>query len=154
MLALGRSPSAANTSAEAQDPVPERGNAADSATDAPEPRLSDERPAPPVGQPARAPSHTQTKPQSRNESQSQTQPSHPVESGTHVAQPAANPREQSQGEVQTISYVVVRGDSLTKLSKQYGCTVTELAKLNKIKPNSGLWIGQKLKIPAAADATR
>ena len=54
----------------------------------------------------------------------------------------------------TIVYVVVKGDSLTKLAAANCCTVTELAKLNKIKPSSGLRIGQKLKIPAPAEATR
>lgn len=56
--------------------------------------------------------------------------------------------------VNTIVYVVVKGDSLTKLAAANCCTVTELAKLNKIKPSSGLRIGQKLKIPAPAEATR
>ena len=54
----------------------------------------------------------------------------------------------------TIVYVVAKGDSLTKLAAANCCTVTELAKLNRIKPSSGLRIGQKLKIPAPAEATR
>ena len=68
----------------------------------------------------------------------------PVESSVAPARPVVN----------TIVYVVVKGDSLTKLAAANCCTVTELAKLNKIKPSSGLRIGQKLKIPAPAEATR
>ena len=68
----------------------------------------------------------------------------PVAPSVASARPAVN----------TIVYVVVKGDSLTKLAAANCCTVTELAKLNKIKPSSGLRIGQKLKIPAPAEATR
>ncbi len=51
----------------------------------------------------------------------------------------------------TINYVVVAGDSLTRIAKRHKCTVTELAKLNNIKPNSGLRIGQRIKLPAPAN---
>lgn len=44
-------------------------------------------------------------------------------------------------------YTVKSGDSLTRISKKFKCTVTEIAKLNNIKANSGLRIGQKLKVP-------
>lgn len=53
--------------------------------------------------------------------------------------------------VDTVVYTVQRGDHLTKISKRFKCTITEIAKLNNIKPNSGLRIGQKLKIPAPAE---
>ena len=68
--------------------------------------------------------------------------------------PVAPSVASARSVVNTIVYVVVKGDSLTKLAAANCCTVTELAKLNKIKPSSGLRIGQKLKIPAPAEATR
>ena len=70
------------------------------------------------------------------------------------AEPAAQSVAPAQPISNTIVYVVAKGDSLTKLAAANCCTVTELAKLNKIKPSSGLRIGQKLKIPAPAEATR
>lgn len=58
---------------------------------------------------------------------------------------------RAAGSVDTVVYTVQRGDHLTKISKRFKCTITEIAKLNNIKPNSGLRIGQKLKIPAPAE---
>ena len=70
------------------------------------------------------------------------------------ARPPVQPAPPVQPMANTIVYTVVKGDSLTKLAALHCCTVTELAKLNKIKPTSGLRIGQRLKIPAPAEATR
>ena len=78
----------------------------------------------------------------------------PVAPSIASARPAAQSVAPAQPISNTIVYVVAKGDSLTKLAAANCCTVTELAKLNKIKPSSGLRIGQKLKIPAPAEATR
>lgn len=51
----------------------------------------------------------------------------------------------------TIIYEVKPGDNLTKIAQRHKCTVTEIAKLNKIKPNKVLWVGLKLKIPAPVE---
>jgi LysM repeat protein len=48
-------------------------------------------------------------------------------------------------------YVVKRGDTLTALARECGVSVQELAALNgkSVKKFSALWVGQKIKIPAA-----
>lgn len=51
-----------------------------------------------------------------------------------------------RGGVRT-TYTVRRGDTLTKIAKKYGITVSELAAANRISRNSVLKVGQKLKIP-------
>ena len=43
-------------------------------------------------------------------------------------------------------YEVKSGDSLARIAQKYQITVTEIIKVNKIRPNK-LWVGQKLKIP-------
>ena len=44
-------------------------------------------------------------------------------------------------------YIVVRGDALSKLAKKFGLTTKALAKINGLKSNANLYIGQKLKLP-------
>lgn len=44
-------------------------------------------------------------------------------------------------------YTVVRGDVLSKLAKKFGFKTKELAKMNGLKTNDSLLIGQKLKLP-------
>ena len=51
----------------------------------------------------------------------------------------------------TIVYEVKPGDNLTRIAKKHKCTVSEILKLNKIKPNKVLWVGLKLKIPAPVE---
>jgi murein DD-endopeptidase MepM/ murein hydrolase activator NlpD len=46
----------------------------------------------------------------------------------------------------TSYHTVVRGDTLTRISKRYGTTVANLLKLNNLKKNSILSIGQKIRI--------
>jgi len=43
-------------------------------------------------------------------------------------------------------YTVVRGDTLTRIAKQHGTSVANLLKLNNLKYNSILSIGQKIRI--------
>lgn len=57
----------------------------------------------------------------------------------------------SASETKMIVYEVKPGDNLTKIAKQHKCTVTEIAQLNKMKPNKVLWVGLKLKIPAPVE---
>lgn len=51
----------------------------------------------------------------------------------------------------TIVYEVKPGDNLTRIAKKHKCTVSEILKLNKMKPNKVLWVGLKLKIPAPVE---
>lgn len=45
------------------------------------------------------------------------------------------------------TYTVVRGDTLTKIAKQYGTTVDTLVKLNGIKNKNLINVGQIIKLP-------
>lgn len=47
-------------------------------------------------------------------------------------------------------HIIVKGDSLDKIAKQYNTTVAELQKLNKITDPKKLQIGQQISLPAAA----
>jgi len=44
-------------------------------------------------------------------------------------------------------YIVVKGDTLSKIAKKFGLKTKELAKLNNFKSKSTLCVGQKLKLP-------
>lgn len=48
-------------------------------------------------------------------------------------------------------HVIVKGDSLDKIAKQHGVSITELQKLNKISDPKKLQIGQQLILPPSAD---
>jgi LysM repeat protein len=48
-------------------------------------------------------------------------------------------------------HIIVKGDSLDKIAKQHGVTITELQKLNKISDPKKLQIGQQLVLPPTAD---
>ncbi len=50
------------------------------------------------------------------------------------------------------TYTVVAGDSLWKIAKRNGTTVSELTKANRMTSNSRLTVGQKLIIPGKAPA--
>lgn len=69
-----------------------------------------------------------------------------TDAGSSASRPAA-----SSSVTKTIVYEVKPGDNLTKIAKKHKCTVTEIAKLNKMKPNRVLWVGLKLKIPAPVE---
>ncbi|WNF23857.1 LysM peptidoglycan-binding domain-containing protein [Mesobacillus jeotgali] len=49
----------------------------------------------------------------------------------------------------TIDYTVVSGDTLWKIAAKFNTTISEIVKLNNLDPNKYLFIGQKLKVPAA-----
>ena len=47
------------------------------------------------------------------------------------------------------TYRVKKGDTLEKIAARHDTTVTELAKLNNMKPKDPLWVARKLKVPVA-----
>ncbi|WPZ19628.1 cell wall hydrolase [Geobacillus subterraneus] len=49
-------------------------------------------------------------------------------------------------------YQVKKGDTLSRIAKQYHTTVTTLKSLNRLKSDM-IYIGEKLKVPAAAKTT-
>lgn len=51
--------------------------------------------------------------------------------------------------VKITEYSVVSGDSLGKLSARYNIAVSDLAKMNKLKPTDSLKIGQQILVPVA-----
>jgi LysM repeat protein len=77
-------------------------------------------------------------------------PSPPPEA--HAAQGAVSDvATSSPSAAGTIVYEVKPGDNLTRIAKKHKCTVSEILKLNKMKPNKVLWVGLKLKIPAPVE---
>jgi LysM repeat protein len=77
-------------------------------------------------------------------------PSSPPEA--HAAPGAvSNVATSSPPAAGTIVYEVKPGDNLTRIAKKHKCTVSEILKLNKMKPNKVLWVGLKLKIPAPVE---
>lgn len=67
-----------------------------------------------------------------------------------TATPAAAPAEKKETP-KTAEYEVKKGDNLTKIAKEYGTTVSALAKENGIKNVNVIHVGQKLKVPAKAE---
>jgi LysM repeat protein/flagellar hook assembly protein FlgD len=51
---------------------------------------------------------------------------------------------------QTTDYIVVSGDTLWKIASKFNTTSSEIVTLNNLDPNSYLYVGQKLKVPAPA----
>lgn len=47
-----------------------------------------------------------------------------------------------------IIYIVRKNDTLTRIAKNYGLTVTELAQHNKIARGGVIYVGQRLRIPS------
>jgi LysM repeat protein len=54
--------------------------------------------------------------------------------------------------VATRSYTVRKGDTLLGIAKKHGTTLTKVQTLNGIRNASSIRIGQKLKVPGAAQA--
>ncbi len=54
--------------------------------------------------------------------------------------------------VTTTRHVVARGETLSGIAAQYGVSMTTLMQLNKLKKN-GVWVGQRLKVPASRSTT-
>ena len=62
----------------------------------------------------------------------------PVEKPVTEKKPAKSKKSKT--------YTVVKGDTLTKIAKAHGSTVSELVKLNGIKDKNKISIGQELKV--------
>ena len=87
---------------------------------------------------------------------SPSKPTHMVrepvrERETPKSKPTAKAREETEPNETSAfeTYVVKKGDSLTHIAQDCGCTIQELAKLNgsTLKKLSNLRVGQKIKIP-------
>lgn len=64
-----------------------------------------------------------------------------------AAQSASDKDKSSATAIKWKVYTVQRGEGLEKIARQYGVTVQELAKANRMKPTQSLFLGQKIKIP-------
>jgi len=53
----------------------------------------------------------------------------------------------------SLTHVVERGENLTSIARKYGTTASDLIKLNRIRDERRLQIGQELLIPADATST-
>lgn len=71
--------------------------------------------------------------------------------GKDAEKPAAPERKE---EPKQAEYVVKKGDNLTKIAKAHGTTVEALAKENGITNVNKIREGQKLKVPAKAEAPK
>jgi LysM repeat protein len=58
-------------------------------------------------------------------------------------------RTADAGEASTTEYVVVKGDTLGKIARQFGTTTEALMRLNGLKATT-IQIGQRLRVPASA----
>lgn len=56
--------------------------------------------------------------------------------------------------LKTTSYVVKTGESLGSIANNYEISVSELASLNNLKPNTGLLVGQRIQVPVTAATTK
>jgi LysM repeat protein len=52
------------------------------------------------------------------------------------------------------THIVVKGESLEKIAKQYGVAVSELLKINKITDPKKLQIGQQLTLPPGTEINK
>lgn len=56
--------------------------------------------------------------------------------------PAPDPQQPEQ-----MIYVVKSGDTLWKIANEFGTTVQKIVEINKLDPNTYLWVGQNLSVP-------
>ena len=66
--------------------------------------------------------------------------------GQRLKIPVSKKRKKSRYSVKYRYYRVKRGDSLAKIAKRFGTTVSELKRINRLK-SSVIYPGQKLKVP-------
>ena len=71
----------------------------------------------------------------------------PTKSATPTPTKSANPTPTPTPSVKPTSYVVVAGDTLTKIAAKFGITQTALMTANKITNANSIQVGQKLVIP-------
>lgn len=72
----------------------------------------------------------------------------PVIQSGHLAGPAVRTPEPP---VETVNYVVRRGDTLAEISQQFGVSLTEVARINNITNWDHIEVGQVLLIPTSSD---
>lgn len=58
----------------------------------------------------------------------------------------SDPQSPKTKQGKKVYYTVRKGDSLTKIAKRYGTTVSNICKLNGIRANKALRVGQKLRV--------
>jgi LysM repeat protein len=67
--------------------------------------------------------------------------------------PQSNPVVQGKSqEIASGTYTVKSGDSIDKIAREHGTNVSALSKLNRMKSDSRIHPGQKLKIPSKTSA--
>lgn len=86
---------------------------------------------------------TPVAPPASSSSASPVAPSGASSSGAAATPPLIDPAEPSG----PATYKVKSGDSLSKIAKNHGCTVKELAELNGFPINKKLDVGETLKVP-------
>jgi LysM repeat protein len=74
-----------------------------------------------------------------------------IPAGGKAAADSAAPAVSAGGDVGTASYTVKSGDTLTKIAKAHGTTVKAIEAANGLSTTK-IKVGQKLKIPAKAEA--
>lgn len=92
-----------------------------------------------VGQRIRVPANQTVEQSTSNTSQSET---------------AKDAQSQSNSSAQTSSYTVVAGDYLSNVATKHKISLAELAKLNNLKTNSQIYVGQKLQVPVIEEALK
>ncbi|MDR7002200.1 LysM peptidoglycan-binding domain-containing protein [Neobacillus niacini] len=73
-------------------------------------------------------------------------------SGTTFTKEAVVKKPSPSSKTTTNTYVVTKGDSLSKIAIKYKLTVSDLKKLNQLKSDR-IKVGQKLKVPGTAKTT-
>ncbi|MCJ8147044.1 LysM peptidoglycan-binding domain-containing protein [Acinetobacter sp. A3.8] len=92
-----------------------------------------------VGQRIRVPANQKVEQSTSNTSQSET---------------AKDAQNQTNSSAQTTSYTVVAGDYLSNVATKHKISLAELAKLNNLKTNSQIYVGQKLQVPVIEEAVK
>ena len=131
------------------EPSPEpKKVATESAEAKPQPEKPKVKPAAPKVNPDDKPAQIRIEPRQDDKLESDV-PAKRAEAPETKDNPA--PVKARTGSGKTKVYIVKRGDTLTALAKECGLTVGELAALNgkSVKKLSNLWVGQKIKLPAA-----
>jgi murein DD-endopeptidase MepM/ murein hydrolase activator NlpD len=83
------------------------------------------------------------------------QPSYRPPSAPPASRPVASPARpapvaKQKAAAQPSVHVVAPGDTLTRIARTYGTTISELARINNIAPHAKLNIGDQIKVPGRA----
>ncbi len=66
---------------------------------------------------------------------------------TATSAPAASSQPTTSSSSARRTYIVQRGDNLTKIARRFGTTVDAIVRANNIKDKNKIYVGQKLIIP-------